>query len=86
MQRLRSARYLIDVLDANSAAQKRQICDPLRVKVRKVAARWHWGSSEGERREAARQLVGLARRLGWRVSDFLHECEVEGPSAWHFDD
>ncbi len=45
-----------------------------------------WGGSEGERREAARQLVKIARRLGWRVSEFLHECEVEGPSAWHFDD
>jgi hypothetical protein len=51
-------------------------------KIRKVAALWLRGGTDGERSSAVNQLWVIARRLGWNLRDLLRECAIESPA--HF--
>ncbi len=86
MNRLRSAKHLIEILDASPGTPRRTLPDRVRDKVKKAAAQWHWGPTQQQRAVAAAWLRKAATAHGWRLIDFLHECGIDGPAAWIFED
>jgi hypothetical protein len=89
-EKLSAEAAYIAVLEGELAATQtpngahQDLDDADRSEVQKVAALWLRPGMDGESIAAAHKLRALACRLGWPLSDLLHECGIEGPADWTF--
>jgi hypothetical protein len=60
-----------------------EVDEPTRLKLHKVAALWHRGSTD-ERRSAVDKLLRIATEHGWHLSALLQAHSIEGPADWTF--